>query len=63
MEGAARKLYMGKKYYTTTEYAKLHGITRQAVNHRIKVGTLKAEMIGGRWLIPAKVVDKEEKNK
>lgn len=39
------------KYLSVKEYADKIGITRQAVHYRIKVGLLKAEKIGGRWLI------------
>lgn len=39
------------KYVTVTQYAKKHGISRQAVNKRIKKGKLKAKKVGNYYII------------
>lgn len=43
---------MDKKYYSTTESAKILGLSRVAVFKRIRSGTLKAERYGRNYLIP-----------
>lgn len=42
-----------KVYYTILEVAEALGRTRQAINARIKAGTVKAERFGSVHLIPA----------
>lgn len=37
------------------EYAKLHGVTQDAIRHRVHRGALKAKKIGRNW-----VIDKDE---
>ncbi len=43
---------MNKEYLSPTEAAKLLGISRQAVNDKIKHGTLPAERAGRQYIIP-----------
>lgn len=43
-----------KEYYTTTEAAKVLGVSRIAVFHKIKEGKIKAEKFGRNYLIPRK---------
>lgn len=33
------------------EYAKLHGVTQDAIRHRVHRGALKAQKIGRNWVI------------
>lgn len=42
------------KLISVAEYAKLEGISRQAVQKRIKAGTVKAEKIGRNYVIKLK---------
>ncbi len=42
---------MAKKELSTTEVAKILGITRQAVLKRIKEGNIKAEKVGKKYVI------------
>ena len=44
---------MEKEYLTPSEAAKILGISRQAVVERIKHGSLYAERVGNRYIIPA----------
>ena len=47
---------MNKEYLTPTEAGKFLRISRQAIIERIKHGTLPAERVGNRYIIPATVV-------
>lgn len=42
---------MDKEYYTTSEIAKLLGISRVAVFYKIKKGQIKAQKIGRNYII------------
>jgi hypothetical protein len=44
------------KQFSVTEYAKLEGISRQAVLKRIKSGTVKAKKIGKNYIITLKAM-------
>ncbi len=56
---------MKSDYLTPTEAAKILGLSRQAVIERIKAGSLYAERVGKRYIIPSNqlsaVANKEEK--
>lgn len=43
---------MDQKYYSTTEAAKILGVSRITIFNRIKSGKLKAEKFGRNYLIP-----------
>jgi excisionase family DNA binding protein len=42
-----------KSYYSTSEAAKILGVSRVTVFRKIKEGTIKAEKIGRNFIIPA----------
>lgn len=46
------------KHLSTSQFANLFGITRQAVARRVKRGDIKAEMVGGVWSIPFSEVER-----
>ena len=45
-------------YYTTAEAAKQLGVTQTALQYAVRRGTLRAEMIARRLLIPAEELDR-----
>lgn len=45
---------MGKKYLSTSEVAKILGISRVAVFKKIKAGQLKAQLVGKSYVIDPK---------
>lgn len=46
-----------KDFFTTSELAKIMGISRIAVFNRIKNGKIKAIRIGRNWLIPKEEIE------
>ncbi|MDQ1447009.1 MAG: Helix-turn-helix domain [Acidimicrobiaceae bacterium] len=44
-------------WYTLEEAGERIGRTRQAMHMRVKAGTLRAQRIGGRWLVSSEVLD------
>lgn len=47
------------KEYTSTDYAKLKGCSRQYINRLCNLGRLNARRIGGVWIITAEKIVKK----
>ncbi len=44
-------------YLSVVEFAKVRGVTRQAISENIRNGRIKAEKIAGVWLIPKSQIE------
>ena len=51
---------MEREYLSPSEAAKILGISRQAVIERIKHGSLYAERVGNRYIIPKSALHLED---
>ncbi len=47
---------MGKRFFTTTEVAKIMGISRIAVFKKVKSGEIKAKKVGRNFVIDKKIL-------